>query len=523
MLETLGETIDQIPKLYAYFEEEGEYYLVQELIEGQTLGEKTSNEGPVNESACREFLASFLYLLDRVHSRDIIHRDIKPNNVIIRARDGKPVLIDFGIVKEAVSLSLDETGNTRTINFGTPGYAPDEQVRGMPVFASDLYSLGVTTIYFLTGKSPKEMVDPTSGDISWRGHVQSVSPEFAAIIDKSIEPYYRDRYRTARDMLDAINSLAPVESPDETSHQDQAVGEIVEVSSESSTLLMAQAVQEEIIKPYQGQPFVGEPEKVRPQDTPTIPYEQQSQGHQGLAFAEVTLTTNPIPDRPIKRRAGWLIGIGIICIGVLLIVFVINRIPAPTPDDMPSETAPATDRSPEPPAVTASPAVEVLSYYIEVRDADKRVTESVPLDFSRNFRFHFTTRKPGYLYIIGPGKGNTRTIFLTSRPIQDTGMETNKVEAGTEFQFPKTWIDLGTSANLATYTVIFSSHPLWSPDVLASSSIRKLTAADFQQVEALGNRIEPESKGDRFIVRVPATMKDDESKPLVFDIRIKGK
>ncbi len=216
VLETLGESIDQIPKLYAYFEEEGEYYLVQELVEGQTLGERVSKEGAMSEVACRQFLTSFLELLDRVHSQGIIHRDIKPSNIIMRARDGKPVLIDFGIVKETVSLSVDETGNTRTLPFGTRGYSPIEQAWGTPVFASDLYSLGVTTIYLLAGKSPgdtPEMIDPSGGGIIWRNQVPNISSGFAAILDKAIKPSYRDRYSSAREMLEAVYNLTSINPP----------------------------------------------------------------------------------------------------------------------------------------------------------------------------------------------------------------------------------------------------------------------------------------------------------------------
>ena len=525
MLETLGGSIDQIPKLYAYFEEEGEYYLAQELIEGQTLGEKISKEGPMSEAACREFLTSFLSLLNEVHSQGIIHRDIKPSNIIMRARDGRPALIDFGIVKEAVSLSIDKAGNTRTVNFGTPGYTPYEQARGTPVFASDLYSLGVTAIYALTGKHLNELIDPTSGDIHWRGHVSNVSAELAATLDKAIEPNYRDRYRTARGMLDAINSLAPVELAGQMARRNQAAVKTAEVIDDPSTVLIAGAAQEETTRQIKAQQLIIEggeaykPGEARPPDPPTIPCAPRPQGQQEWAVPQEPPAIISTPDKPYKRRVSRLlilVGICVIGIGVLLIVFVFN----PTSGSMPDN-----NRPPEPAGAIGadSATVEDVSYYLEMKEGNKRATGFEPLDFSKSFRFHFTTRGAGYLYIIGPGANDAPTVFLTSKPIPATGMTTNKVEAGANFQFPKTWIRLETRASLATYTVIFSRAPLQSPAFLASSSMQEVTAADLRQVEAMSTRIEAGPVGDGAAVRHFAPTGNDESKPLIFDIRLSRK
>ena len=98
-LEYLGEASDQIPRLYAYFSENGQFYLVQEWVEGQTLTSVIQSQGKLHENTVREILLSLLFVLDYVHSKGIIHRDIKPDNVILRQIDNKPVLIDFGAVK----------------------------------------------------------------------------------------------------------------------------------------------------------------------------------------------------------------------------------------------------------------------------------------------------------------------------------------------------------------------------------------------------------------------------------------
>ncbi|HEY9874771.1 MAG TPA: protein kinase [Candidatus Obscuribacterales bacterium] len=203
VLEELGEGNNQIPKLYAYFSEAGEFYLVQEWIEGDTLTKKVQQQGAVSEAAVRDMLLSLLPVLDYVHSKRIIHRDIKPDNIIVRHRDGKPVLIDFGAVKEAM-------GNVnQSIVIGTPGFMPIEQTAGQPVYASDIYGLGMTAVYLLTGKMPQELqADPQTGDILWHGNARSVSSGLVAVLDRAIQSNARDRFPTAREMLKALQSGA---------------------------------------------------------------------------------------------------------------------------------------------------------------------------------------------------------------------------------------------------------------------------------------------------------------------------
>jgi serine/threonine-protein kinase len=208
ILETLGESNEQIPSLYAYFEESGQFYLVQEWIEGQTLAQKLQTERRLSESSVKEILASVLAILDYVHANQIIHRDIKLDNIMLRQRDSKPVLIDFGAVKEAMGTLIEAQDHTsRSIVIGTLGYMPPEQAAGRPVYASDLYSLGMTAIRLLTGKSFQELeTDSRTGEIKWRPHALNVSDNFAAVLDKAIQSYQGNRYATAQEMLEAIQA-----------------------------------------------------------------------------------------------------------------------------------------------------------------------------------------------------------------------------------------------------------------------------------------------------------------------------
>jgi serine/threonine-protein kinase len=205
VLEDLGQGNPQIPSLYAYFSENGQFYLIQEWIEGETLTKKVEQQGTLSEAAVREILVSLLPVLDYVHSRRMVHRDIKPDNIIMRRQDGKPVLIDFGAVKEAMGTLVNSQGHSVTI--GTPGYMPSEQAAGQPVYASDLYSLGLTAIYLLTGKTPDALeTDPGTGEFIWRQTAPNISPSLAGVLDKAIQSHPRDRFSTAKEMLAALQS-----------------------------------------------------------------------------------------------------------------------------------------------------------------------------------------------------------------------------------------------------------------------------------------------------------------------------
>lgn len=207
VLEELGEGHPQIPRLYAYFSEAGQFYLAQEWIEGDTLTKKVE-QGVLKENEVKAIITSLLSVLDYVHSRRMVHRDIKPDNIIIRKRDGLPVLIDFGAVKEAMNTVVNNPANSaESVVIGTPGFMSSEQAAGRPTYASDLYSLGLTAVYLLTGKLPQELqTDARTGELLWRQDAPTLHSNLAAVIDRAIRLTPRDRYATAREMLDALQS-----------------------------------------------------------------------------------------------------------------------------------------------------------------------------------------------------------------------------------------------------------------------------------------------------------------------------
>ena len=217
---------DRIPRLLAHFAEDHEFYLVQELIEGDELThEITSIDratdgypiGRMNQIQAIAFLIDVLEILVFVHQQGAIHRDIKPSNLMRRRSDGKLVLIDFGAVKQ-VETALAIASNVKsTVAIGTDGYMPNEQAIGKPRPCSDLYAVGAIAIQGLTGVAPNLLSeDLETGEIAWRSspdhaafkYRAQVSDEFAKVIDKLIKYDFRDRYQSATAVLTDLQNLA---------------------------------------------------------------------------------------------------------------------------------------------------------------------------------------------------------------------------------------------------------------------------------------------------------------------------
>ncbi|MEC4985000.1 MAG: serine/threonine-protein kinase [Oscillatoria sp. PMC 1076.18] len=208
ILAELGDNNQQIPRIYNYFEFDGEFYLVQEWISGVTLAEKFKQEGIFSDSLVEEILIGILPVLDYLHSQNIVHRDLKPDHLILRSEDNQPVLIDFGTVKETMGTIVTASGKiASSILIGTREFMSIEQNAGRPIFSSDLFSLGLTAIYLLTGKLSTELPsDPATGQIIWRESALSVSSSLAEVLEKAIKFHYRDRYPTAMEMLVALQT-----------------------------------------------------------------------------------------------------------------------------------------------------------------------------------------------------------------------------------------------------------------------------------------------------------------------------
>ncbi|MEH2163067.1 MAG: serine/threonine-protein kinase [Nostoc sp.] len=200
VLYQLGNDHDQIPRLFAHFDEDGDFYLVQEFIDGHALTQEIIPGQHLSENAVLNLLKDILEVLAFVHQNNIIHRDIKPQNLMRRYSDQKIVLIDFGSIKKIGAL-----GAGLTISVGTPGYMPSEQAKGKPKLCSDIYAVGMIGIQALTGLIPEQLQeDPTTGGVIWRDLVE-VSDALANILDTMVSDRYNQRYQSATEALQALN------------------------------------------------------------------------------------------------------------------------------------------------------------------------------------------------------------------------------------------------------------------------------------------------------------------------------
>ncbi|WP_427157819.1 SUMF1/EgtB/PvdO family nonheme iron enzyme [Aliinostoc sp. HNIBRCY26] len=207
ILERLGKH-PQIPQLLAHFNQDQNLYIVQEFIEGQDLSREIVPGKRLSESYVTKLLQDALEILSFVHQQGVIHRDIKPQN-LMRRQDGKIILIDFGAVKELGTLMINSQGEVNSsVVIGTPGYMSYEQYRGKPCFGSDIYALGVMAIEALTGVLPAELPeDPQTGEIIWQNQVQ-VSNHLAEVLTKMVRHHFSMRYANATEALQALISVS---------------------------------------------------------------------------------------------------------------------------------------------------------------------------------------------------------------------------------------------------------------------------------------------------------------------------
>ena len=214
VLEQLGNKNEQIPNLYAFFplivenpqagKPDQFFYLVQEFINGENLEQELARTGNFSEPAVKIVLEEMLKVLQFVHSKGSIHRDIKPSN-IMRDQEGKLYLLDFGAVKQIAAGNVPGGGSTGIYSMG---FAPPEQMSGNQVYpATDLYALGVTCLYLLTGKSAQDLYDPYHTTWNWRTYAPPISDRLGQVLDRLLLSAPKDRYQSAIEVLEALNPL----------------------------------------------------------------------------------------------------------------------------------------------------------------------------------------------------------------------------------------------------------------------------------------------------------------------------
>ncbi|MDX2213096.1 MAG: protein kinase [Oculatellaceae cyanobacterium bins.114] len=211
----------QIPQFRATFEENQRLFLVQDFVDGKTyralLNERKLQGMAFSEAEILLLVRQLLPVLSHFHSKGIIHRDIAPDNIILRQQDQLPVLIDFGVVKEIVTRVQSSPTMTQATTVGKLGYAPSEQMQtGRAYPNSDLYSLAVTAVVLLTGREPQELYDDVSLTWNWQ-RLTHVSPGFAQILNRMLSYRPGDRYQSVSEVAQALQALLnPVAMPPAT-------------------------------------------------------------------------------------------------------------------------------------------------------------------------------------------------------------------------------------------------------------------------------------------------------------------
>jgi tetratricopeptide (TPR) repeat protein len=197
----------QIPRLTAHFQEDQEFYLVQEFVQGTVFSQELKQRRTISELEVLDFLLEVLTVLEFVHQHQVIHRDIKPANLIRRQVDGKIVLIDFGAVKQLVTPKWLPEVPSLTVAVGSSGYSPPEQLAGKACYASDFYAVGMIAIQALTGIVPKQLpIDTETHEAKWRDRI-TVNPALAEIIDRMVRYDFRQRYQSTAEVLTDLRTL----------------------------------------------------------------------------------------------------------------------------------------------------------------------------------------------------------------------------------------------------------------------------------------------------------------------------
>jgi serine/threonine protein kinase, bacterial len=191
-----------IPEYYDFFVANGRKYLAMELIHGQDLDLYVMEHGKVPLAQAIDWMVQLCEILGYIHEQQppLIHRDVKPANILVRTIDRRIFLLDFGAVKEIGTL-----GGTK---IGAPDYMAPEQNSGQPCTQSDLYAIGPTLIFLLTGRNPADFIEIHPEGYRFNVSTEStIPPALQTIIDRVTQRRIRDRYPTAADLAQALQEI----------------------------------------------------------------------------------------------------------------------------------------------------------------------------------------------------------------------------------------------------------------------------------------------------------------------------
>jgi serine/threonine protein kinase len=429
----------QIPTLLDYLEQDGYQYLIQEFIDGNTLEQALAQGEQFNELDIRQLLRDLLPVIQFIHTHQVIHRDIKPANIIRRRADRRLTLVDLGAAKQATGTALAKTGTV----IGSAEYTAPEQARGKAVFASDLYSLGVTCVHLLTEMSPFDLFDGGNGCWVWQDYLrQPVSAQLRAVLDRMLHQATNQRYQASAEILEDLYQ------PEGT----VPIAPFPQKTAQDLPLYLDRALQQERDRAKQSLNVSYEqggeiaPASVNAEKSLVQANEQREQPHQWLSFSIGLL--------------GFLVMHGLVAIG-----FWQNR------SNPPIQSSPAI----------VQPQPELLDFLQAVQEPEPKFSHSVKPTrtlASQGFATSLAVSADGKTLVVGNDDSRPATDWRTDRLTQPThtsnaqiwNLSTGKLVSTLSTQYPVWDVAIGAdgktiatqSASMAINTNQSLRNPLQS-------------------------------------------------------------
>jgi eukaryotic-like serine/threonine-protein kinase len=558
---------------------DGTIYLVMEYVEGNTLDAELRKRGKFSPAEAVAVLDPIMGVLNAAHAMGVVHRDLKPENIMIgkASTGGEPVvkLLDLGIAKLREVAGAEKTGNTAlTIAgqmLGTPYYMSPEQWGELPDDGNseidgraDIYSLGVVFYEVIAGRRPFSGV--TLSELR-RQHVSitppslhevddSVPESFSQAIARAIAKDRSNRQATAGELENELRNaltaagIAPA-AYDSASWSRSAATDFDPYATKgpltAAERTAATIVGESVSTGFEDSSVSEAKIGTEAGTMPTVLATGKEPAYAGAALPTMATSgqSGPVastsPAQPQRRSSLPVVAVGII---VLLLVvgaggYVVIHFMGTSTNSNTARTDPASGGKGTTNTELAAPLHEAGRYYLEINTPKQseavRAGDPMTLATSEQFKFHFSASENGYLYILGLNQKNVPQTFLTAKPSADSGVQTNKVESGQDFVFPKetrtmrNWANLNPSLGTDEFTMIFSAKALDSPAFLDSAAMHELTAEEQKQLNDFlarfkANAVTTEvikSGASPFVsVKVP---QNAEGNPVIFKIRIEHK
>lgn len=555
---------------------DGTIYMVMEYVEGHTLGEEIKRRGRFTPAEAFEILEPIMSVLNTAHAMGVVHRDLKPDNIMIgKTGDGEPVvkLLDLGIAKMREIAGGDSGGSTALTMagqvLGTPHYMSPEQWGELPRDGdseidgrADLYSLGLVCYEMIVGKRPYSgltlhelrrehisVMPPPLSDIA-----PDVPPAFSDAIARATAKDRGERQATAGQFAAELRAAASTTAPTMISARTLPdLPRVGESAAHTSEVGQASETNSDVNAPTI---ITVDSPATAPGIPPPAPHQRNA-----VSFApaigpmdmssSVTIPQVRPPLQPPSlqpqvaersKRRGTLILAGAGGLVLLLLIVGVGGFLAVKWITAKNGSEAVVEKK-DSAAAVATGAKDVAHYWLELMPEtpeallgdSSRVAGMVPLPSGQSFKFHFVFSEDGYLYLVGPGNQNQLTAFLTAKPPALSGLTSNQVSKEADFSFPdgiERWLKLDTKPGTEDYTVIFSLTPLDSPEFLgAQATGSPLTESEQQEFTGFLTKYKTsdpiteinDKNGAQPFVVVKVPQSETSGSPVVFGIRIQHK